>query len=72
MVMHYMKWHGNSTSPYNANWNTDYAHFANQATPFFIRGGSHSNETLTGIFAFYCNSGEPSIDCSFRPVFAAL
>ena len=49
-------------------WNGMYDYFVNNYNPWFIRGGSYSDNVNTGLFAFISNGGQAYIRYSTRAV----
>ena len=56
-----------------SSWNNDYSYFPYLSAPFFVRGGSYSNSSGAGTFAFDVSGGGNSdYYCGFRSVLVAL
>ena len=50
------------------SWHADHAHFVTSGTPWFYRGGSPTDGSYTGVFAFYSTYGHDWGGGSFRVV----
>lgn len=61
-----------SISNWDDAWNAEFSKFPSTVEPFLIRGGVYGSGTLAGTYAFESHSGEPSTNCSFRPVLVIL
>jgi hypothetical protein len=56
----------------NGSWNSDYSDFPYSTSPFFVRGGSHSNGSYAGSFSFDYYSGFSHSGVGFRVVCSPL
>ena len=54
------------------SWYIDYVKFPSTRTPFFTRGGSHSNHATSGVFSLSHGTGVDDKVVSFRPVLIVI